>query len=327
MRKYLAILTVIVLVLSLGSASAETFNSDGLTLVDDDRFTIVSHGKGMIDVQTSAEQRPAYLLSITNKSNCGVGIYTGHMDEDIGDYHLGTINGAEISALCFIDPQDEQKYEGICFSPIFPGTTKDLYMEPFGGGYGFTSTDELTNVVVDIHLSSVDYDSWYCNYTLVLDEGEIVAYDRPSDVVQYENDIISYELPSDWKRDIFYEGTEYEYELVWAPPSLSLHLTHIEIRTNPIWTLQEMVDAYNQEHQAYYADPLDSMTTYDAVIDGHSAEVLEDYNHIADATTYTYFIHASGEKLISIQFISETQFKADLDAIRQQILDSIRFKA
>ena len=87
-----------------------------------------------------------------------------------------------------------------------------------------------------------------------------------------------------------------------------------------------MVDAYNQEHQAYYADPLDSMTTYDAVIDGHSAEVLEDYNHIADATTYTYFIHASGEKLISIQFISETQFKADLDAIRQQILDSIRFK-
>ena len=326
MRKCLVILSIIALVLSFGSACTETFDPDGLILVDDDRFTIVSHGKGMIDVQSYAEQRPVYLLSITNKTNCGVSINSGHLDEDFGYYHIGTINGAEISTLVFIDPQDERSYERGYYSPIFPGTTKDLYLEPLGGGYGFTSTDELANVLVDIHLSSVDYDSWYRNYTLVLDEGEYAAYTRPSDVVQYENDIISYELPSDWKRDIIYEGTEYEYEIIWAPPSLSLLLTHIEIYTNPVWTLQETVDEYNEEHQAYYADPMDSIATYDAVIDGHSAEVVEEYNHIADATTYTYFIHASGEKLISIQFISETEFRADLDEIRQQVLDSIRFK-
>ena len=301
---------------------------DDEVLVDDDLCRIVSHGKEMIKVYGYSVERPAYLLSVTNRASRSMEIYTGHVSEDDFDYTVGTVNGQIMSALAFIDSKDEKHYEGILFSSILPGETVNLYMEPLGGGYGFTSVDELRNVIANIYvsLSNPGGDFQYRNYTLKLDEGIYEEYTGAPGVVQYENDYFVCDLPSDWQAVTYYEGTEYEYDMAFPPPELSIHLTRIEFNTNPLQTVQSLVDEYNEDHKAFYADPEDSLKTYTVSIGGRSAEVVEQYNHIADATYYTYFMTANDGKEIMIDFISEMTFESELNEIRQQVLSSIRFK-
>ena len=283
--------------------------------VDDDVCTIVCGSKEIIRPNSDITDRPAYPISVTNKSG-----YTLEVGPDYS-VSFGKVNGIELSSFV-IEGSDGSLLLGGPAVP--PGETADFYLIPNGGGYSFTSLEELVNVELIIKVDWRDSaDELHSrDYTLFLDMAESPEYHVPSDVIRYENELFSDELPSDWVGTVIGEGTADEYAVFWAPPQLASREGGVEIQLNPFMTYQEL----SEQLVEIYSDPEDTLTTCTSFIGGHPARVIAGYNDASCTMDFEYYVDRGNGDEIRIFFSSEPQFEPQMGPIRERFLNSIAFR-
>ena len=145
------------------------------TLVDDDICTIRSAGAFTIPIYIVPEPEEAavFLLSITNRYDQTINLYSGDNTGILGSFSYGTINGQTIPAVVAADAHSSSPYflDTLVNKPIAPGETIEFYLCPCPEMH-YPTIDELINVSVNFYVSiqtdSEGYEHDFYNYTLPL---------------------------------------------------------------------------------------------------------------------------------------------------------------